>query len=584
MKHKAYGKALLLGVFAIAGCYSYASDAINNENYHTVQASPNFIRQKVGDSDRVIVRLINDANNSAITTFSVGAVGAGIRVDSSCTVPNLDQAHQVAASCNGYYRPIFDAGSDTLVPNGPGDAQQFYVLGLATGQYTFTLTPTSVNSGVSRTVTVVITAADLGPALSKTTAIAGDTVVLTAPTGSVFSTTSAVTFATGVASIVGISADSTKLTLIVNGGITGPATVTNVGTAANPAVDVATLVTTNTLTTPGLFAGTLSNTSPAPGASVTLTAAANAVFSQTSAVTFAAGPAPAIVARSADSTTITFLVNAGDSGAATVTKVGVKNAPVLGTQTLTTSNSLNTVPAIPLTVSNLTPNIGVPITVALGASLRFLGNTHVFVGGVEAGIQAVSADSSTATIIPMAGSSGVITFTNVALNSLNTVLLAGPGDKSVTVGSTLGIPTDPNAAALATAPLISLRPTGSIVVTGGPVPSTNAGECAGATGDGCAIYQFVLTGPTTYDLSLIWQGGADMGLYRLNSAGGGATSQSGCDAGGQGPTGQPEVCTVTGLAAGTYYFTVQFFGTGSGYPPDANTVPPAWYQFRVTSH
>ena len=93
----------------------------------------------------------------------------------------------------------------------------------------------------------------------------------------------------------------------------------------------------------------------------------------------------------------------------------------------------------------------------------------------------------------------------------------------------------------------------------------------------------VLTGPTTYDIEFRWQGGSDNGLYRLNSTGATATSQ-GCDNGGQGASGQPESCTVTGLAAGTYYFAVDFFGTGSGYPASANTVPPTFYQLRVTAH
>ena len=44
------------------------------------------------------------------------------------------------------------------------------------------------------------------------------------------------------------------------------------------------------------------------------------------------------------------------------------------------------------------------------------------------------------------------------------------------------------------------------------------------------------------------------------------------------------IFVLTFLAAGTYYFSVQFFGTGSGYPPSANTVIPTWYQFAVTTN
>ena len=96
------------------------------------------------------------------------------------------------------------------------------------------------------------------------------------------------------------------------------------------------------------------------------------------------------------------------------------------------------------------------------------------------------------------------------------------------------------------------------------------------------MYKFVLTGAATYDLEFRWQGGSDLGLYRLDSTGGSASSQGGCDNGGQGAGGQPELCTVTALPAGTYFFAVAFYGTASGYPASANTVPPAFYQFRVS--
>jgi hypothetical protein len=586
MKHMACEKIALLGVFAIAGCYSYASEAINNGTYNTIVAAPNFVNIKSGDSDQVIVRLTNANGNGAITGYTVSAVGAGIRVDSSCTVPNLTSAQQTAASCNGYYRPVFNSGLDTLVPSGPSNQAQFYVVGLATGQYAFTVTPKSVNTGVSTTVTVVVQAITLGPALSKTTAVAGDTVVITAPAGTVFSQTSAVTFATGAAPIVARSADSTTITLIVGGGITGPATVTKVGTKANPAVPPVTLVTSSTLTTPALFAGTLSATTPAAGATVTITAPNNQVFSQTSAVTFTKGPAPIITARAADSTSISFLVGPGDSGVATVTKVGIKNAPILGVQTLTTSNSLN-VPAIlvaPTTVSTVTPAFGAPVTVTLGGGLRFLSNSTISIGSNVAFILSMSADSTSAVIVPNVvpqggGFSGLVSYTNIALTVLTVLPVSVNGDKTITVGP---LTSDPNATALATASIFTLAPSGQASALSDSGPFNNPSQCGGISGDGCRLYKVVLAGSTTFDLHLIWQGGADMGLYILDS--GGAFSTGGAaDAGGQGPSGQPENATVT-LAAGTYYFAVEFFGTGSGYPSSANTVPPTFYQLLVTTH
>jgi len=488
MKHMAYGKAALLGVFALAGCYSYASEAINNGNYNTVQASPNFVVMKVGDSDRVIVRLINDNNNGAVTSYAVSGVGAGIRVDSSCTVPDLDQAHQTAAKCNGYYRPIFDASKDTLVPTGDKTAQQFFVLGLAAGQYTFTLTPTSVNTGVSRTVTVVVSSADLGPALSKTTGVAGDTITITAPAGSVFSQTSAVSFTSGAFALVSRSADSTRITIIAGPGITGPATVTKVGTAANPAVPAVTLVSTNTLTTP-----------------------------------------PVTVA--------------------------------------------------PTVVSNLTPLIGVPITMQLTAGLRFTSTSHVFIGGKEAGIASVSADSSTGTIVPMMGSTGNVTFTNIVLSFLNGVALSVPSDKSVTVGAAYGGPSDPNAGLTSTASTVVLRPTGATVISDTGPFTTASAQCSHA-GDFCRFYKFVLAAATTMDADLEYPGGADMGYYRFNSSGSSASLIA--DGLGQAPGNQPETGTDTNLAAGTYFIGIVYFGApsyGSGVQ-----AAPAFFQLRLVSH
>ena len=483
MKQMTSGMIAFCGVLALASCYSYSSEAINNANYNTLQATPNFAVVKVGDSDQMIVRLVNDANAGAITSYTVGNVGAGVLVH-----------YQVN------YRPVFDAKLDTLVPVGDKSAQQYFIVGVTPGKWTFTLTPTSINTGVSTTVTALVAPVNIGAALSKTTGLnAGDTVTIRAP--------------------------------------------------------------------------------------------ANTVFSQTSVVSFQVGPAPALVGVSADSTSLRILVAPGDSGTATVTKVGLSQAPAAAVQTLTTTSFITKVPAVtvaPTTISAATALIGVPVTVTLGGSLKFLGSSHVLIGGADAGIQSVSADSATATVVPLAGSTGAITFTNVALGFLTSVPLNVPSDgKTFTVGSTFGGTFDPTVTARATAPTVTLRRAGSVVVSGPALPTNNPTQCSGVSGDWCGIYKIVLTAATTFDLTLIWQGGADLGLYRVKSDGSGATSAGDvgdCDNGGQGASGQPETCTVNAVAAGTYFLTVQFFGTGSGYPPSANTVPPAWYQFRVTTH
>lgn len=500
MKHMAYGKAALLGVFALAGCYSYASEAINNGNYNTVQASPNFVVINVGDSDRVIARLINDNNNGAVTSYAVSGVGAGIRVDSSCTVPDLTTAQQVAASCNGYYRPIFDASKDTLVPTGDKTAQQFFVLGLAVGQYTFTLTPTSVNTGVSRTVTVVVNPITLGPALSKTTGVAGDTIIVTAPSNTVFSQASVVTFANGLLSIVGRSADSTTITFIAGPGISGPATVTLVGNKTNAAIPPVTLVTTNTLTTPQ-------------------------------------------------------------------------------------------VTVAPTTVSNAAPDIGVPVTVTMGGGLRFLNSSHIFIGGTEAGIVSLSADSATATVLPMAYSAGAITYTNIALSFLTAVSLSEPSDgKSITVSSTYGGPTDANADSPVTASTITLTGSRSTAVADGGVmvaPCVGLAGTFGATAT-CKYYKFTATAASMSG-DLVWDAGtnADLGIYILGASGTTCLAAIADDFGLEpGNVGEhdanasgPFNCAFSAnanLVAGASIVAIVNFDHGGG------AISPVWYEFRIS--
>ncbi len=78
MKHMASGAIACIGVLALASCYSYNGAAINNSNYDQVQATPQSLFMKVGDSTQVLARLINDADNGAVTSYTVGSVGSGI--------------------------------------------------------------------------------------------------------------------------------------------------------------------------------------------------------------------------------------------------------------------------------------------------------------------------------------------------------------------------------------------------------------------------------------------------------------------------------------------------------------------------
>ncbi len=570
MKQMTSGKLALVGVFALAGCYSYASEAINNANYNTVQATPQFAVMKVGDSDQLIMRLVNDANNGAVTSYTVSNVGAGVAVHYQTN-----------------YRPVFDSKLDTLVATGDKTAQQYFIVGLAVGTYSFTVTPTSVNTGISATVNVVVTPRDLGPAISKTSGAAGDTIVITAPTNTVFSQTSAVSFTTGVVGIASRSADSTSIKIVVGGGVTGPATVTLVGNKLVPTVLPVTLSSTNSLVTTPQAQPTLSASSAAAGATITLTAGANTFFSPTSVVSFGTGSI-SVTSRAADSSSISFLVGPGITGNASVTLVGLRSAKTLATNSLNSTNALTTtaLTVAPTTLGSAAPALGTSTTVALGSGLRFLGNSHIFVGGAEAGIVSTSADSSTATIVPMTGSTGVVSYTNIALSFLTSVPLALPGDQSMTVGSVYSGPTDANATSATTASTITLTGARSTLISDGGALSTAcpASLAAAFGGSSCRYYKITLAAGTA-TARIKWNAGAvsDLGLFLVNAAGTTCVATL-ADNNGQvaGSTGdnsaQPLNCAESAnlsITAGTYILTVVEFNYGV-------VVVPAWYQFIIS--
>ena len=470
MKGLIRGAAGLAVLLALSACANDETIALMGPPTG-VQATPASAFTSLGDSVSVVVRLVNDRNQSVPASFVISNVGPALTV-----------------FYDTKYRPDYTQGDTLIVPE-IKTQQRYFAKGAANGTSTFTLT----SGSLSTTVTVVVLPKNLGAALNKTTGVvAGDTVTITAPAGLKFTPASVVTFATGPI---------------------------------------------------------------------------------------------AIASRAADSSSIKVILGPGTGGVVTVTNILMNYAPTLALRTLVSTNSAATTPAVtvaPSTVSNLAPNIGVPITVSLGAGLRFLGTAKIFIGGREAGLQSLSADSSTATVMPMMGSTGTISYTNIALSFLTSVPLALNGDKNITVSATYGGASDPNAGTIGAASTVAVPPVGRSFIYSDAGPFTMSGPCGAVTGDGCRFYKFVLAGPGTYDLEFRWQGTSDMGLYRVNSVGGSPSSQSGCDNGGQGAN-AVETCSVSGLAAGTYFFTVTFFGTGSGYPPSAATVPPAFFQWRMTS-
>jgi hypothetical protein len=468
------GTIASLVILGLTACVDDPFAAINGD-YKTVSVNPQIMYiSKPGDSTAVLVRLVNDANNGGVSSYTVSGVGAGIAVHYDAT-----------------YRPEYLNGSDTLVVPEDKNQQRYFVVGVTPGEWSFTLTATA-NSSASTTVKVRVEYTNLGAALSTTTAAIGDEVTVTAPPFSHFADDADVTFPTGPHSII---------------------------TTRDPA---------------GQF--------------------------------------------------IKFVVGPNIDGPVTVTKVIQDYYPSVGALSLSSTNSLTTpaFPTVPTVINSTTPAFGDALTVTVPNDFQILSNSSFKIGSSSnAWVLSISADKHTAVIVPWGNSTtGTLSYTNLGLSAVPGMLISLPSNKSVTVAAPV---VDPNLNSRATAPTIAFPASGATTVVSGNASWNNPGNCVGGTGDGCAIYKFVLGGTTTYDLTLQWDGGQDMGLYRSNSTGGASSSQ-GCDNGGQGSSGKPESCTVSNLAAGTYYFYVVFYGTGSGYPSSDNTAKPLWYQFSVTAH
>ena len=123
--------------------------------------------------------------------------------------------------------------------------------------------------GLTRTIEVTSVPGPLEAAITDSQPTLGDTVTITAPPGTFFSETSVLTF-NGAAPVV-TAAGETTISFIPMANVFGPALVTDVGVASNPALlfDLTTLFNVQTDSIVDIGTG-LSNIAPALGVPVTL--------------------------------------------------------------------------------------------------------------------------------------------------------------------------------------------------------------------------------------------------------------------------------------------------------------------------
>lgn len=334
-------------------------------------------------------------------------------------------------------------------------------------------------------------------------------------------------------------------------------TLTSSGLSGSPTINIE---PTNT--------GALSATAPALGEVVTINASDAQSFDPANTEVFFVVGTDTLTAvtTAVSATSISFIPLPGSAGPAFVTDITLNFAPTLAPRRLPTPNEI-TVPAVvnaPTTLSTATPDAGASMTVVLGGGLRFLGNSKVLVGGVEAGILSKSADSATATIVPALNSSGAVTYTGIALNFLTAVPLDLDSDgKTITPTATFGGTTLAGGTDLANAPTIAI-PTViglSTVLTDQGGYGTFSSCLTSLGGDTCRLYKIVVPATQTFALEGNWDTTADIGFYRLSSTGV-ATTTPIADGLGQSAT-RKESGTTGSLAAGTYFIAVVYYGVGS---------------------
>jgi len=320
--------------------------------------------------------------------------------------------------------------------------------------------------------------------------------------------------------------------------------------------------------TPGTLIISFSNPTPALGEVVTLTAPPNVIFTDSSAITVG-GSATAVVGVSPDGSQISFLLPPNITAAtASITNIQLSYIPGQ-VFTVSTTGAVTTpvVASIPGTFSSASPQVGDTVTLTLDPLYRALPTVGITFGGPAALITGISADSSAVSFLPPPASSGAASLTNVIVNGVP-VPLALPSTNTITVAATT---TYTGTNALATAPTVAV-PTVSGQTTGFFDLGSWAGSCSGAP---CQWYKIVVPAAGDIDFSSLWDNQSDLGIYVVASNG--TTAIGSCDAHGDGATAQPEACTITFAAAGTYYIQMQNFAP---FYPDPD---PAWFEITLTA-
>jgi hypothetical protein len=521
---------------AVSGCAS-GDPTDNNGTPTEIVSNPDVVFVDQGQTQPVVVSVVDEDGQALEADFTVDNIGAGITV-----TPDPD------------FQPV----------TGPFPLRRqarFFVQAVDLTATTFRVSAL----GLSKDVQVTSVPASLAAVFSNATPALGDTITITAPAGTFFSQTSAISFGVQDLVITDRAADGSVITFIPAPTIHGPLTVTEVNVTSDPDLSF-TLSTTETLITDSLVVvpATFSNQTPALGETVTLTLPATLKVDPLAAADLtiaAAALPPRDIVVAADSGSIAFVPAPNSDSVAVIPGVfhfRLPMYPLILPTTLKVTTPVVT--DLPSTLSSATPAVNVPVVLtSTNASFTFVDPAVVGVGA-DFGAIVTGQTASTITFLPKPASAGIVSVESVDVAGFGLALPSTAG--GITTGST--VPSLPGTDSPATAPALVLPAVGGTtgIYDSGPFAANIA-----TIGPANRVYRIVAPGASSYTVTVDWDNAAtDVDLALCGEITCATPDFSGATAD------HPESTTYTFTGAGTNYLVVNLF---------AGDVP-GWISIAIT--
>jgi hypothetical protein len=490
-----------------------------------------------------VVSVVDEDGQVLEADFTSSDVGAGISVKEDPNFLSLNNSQQIRRQAR-----FFVKGSE------------------------LTHTSFKVNAlGLTKTIDVTSIPGVLDAEITDSQPELGDTVTITAPTGTFFTDTAFLAFE-GTRPVV-VSQDETTITFIPLPNTAGPGLVSFVGVESNPAVTF-NLATAFNVTTDSILdiGAAISNTTPALGEAVTLTlpAGLKLIPESLQTLTVAGGPVfPRNRTLSADSSVITFTPPPNADSVVTVNgivpgRLAACCDTVPGyTLQLSTAVKVTTpvIDTFPSTLNNATPALDEAVTLTSSDPGTFTINdtARVLIGGTPAIVTGRTANNIT--FQGPVGASGGLTVNGVNVAGFSLPLPSNAG--TVTVDSTISPTPLSGTDAPGSAPALTVPAAGlsSVLYDAGSY-DYQAPIFGGQFGNFPArLYKLTVPSDLDITVTLNWTSAEDLGAYWF-LADGTTEPAEGVPADGVAPCCQPETSTST-LVGGTTYLLaiVNFSGT-----------------------